>query len=365
METKASGKEIVKKSNSISMRKLRLLLLCVTVWTQVTVSWSQSKLAGSYGVSPDYQAFLEAIHAYQGPPIHELPLAIGRKAMEDMQFEENTAYEHELHYEHTTAVYQKDSAKIVVIKPKKLRRKKLPVLVYFHGGGWVFNSFKTHKRLLSTIARKAKVAVVFVDYSRAPEASYPKANEEGVTVLRWIYQKGRSYGLDKKRVFVGGDSAGGNMATAVAITVKKDPELTLQGQLLLYPVTSDNLQTQSYQLYSKGHYLSRATMQWFWEQYAPDKATRSLPTVCPLKADLTTLKGLPRALVITAEFDVLRDEGEAYAKHLRKAGVPVVATRYSGVIHDFIVLNPLKETPEARAAVAQICSFLEQSPEKK
>ncbi len=196
METKASGKEIVKKSNGISMRKLRLLLLCVTVCTQVTVSWSQSKLAGSYGVSPDYQAFLEAIHAYQGPPIHELPLAIGRKAMEDMQFEENTAYEHELYYEHTTAVYQKDSAKIVVIKPKKLRRKKLPVLVYFHGGGWVFNSFKTHKRLLSTIAKKAKVAVVFVDYSRAPEASYPKANEEGVTVLRWIYQKGRSCFFD-------------------------------------------------------------------------------------------------------------------------------------------------------------------------
>ena len=211
------------------------------------------------------------------------------------------------------------------------------------------------------IALKAEVGIVFVEYSRAPEASYPVANEEGYLATLFVSKHGKKYGLDPQNIIVGGDSAGGNMATVVAMMAKQKGVPKLQGQILLYPVTDTNLNTRSYEQFSKGHYLTRATMKWFWEVYAPKKETQLLPTVVPLKASLEELQDLPKTLLITAEYDVLRDEGEAYAKKLRMAGVPTVSTRYGGTIHDFIVLNPLRETVAAKTALSQICHFLGES----
>ncbi|WP_435262561.1 alpha/beta hydrolase [Tenacibaculum sp. nBUS_03] len=319
-------------------------------------SFGQANLAGSYGLDPVVQNFLEVIHAYQGPPIQELPLNIARQAMEDLQKEEFV--NKDVVINHRSIPYLNRKLELKIIKPKKRRRRKLPVVVYFHGGGWILNSFSTHKRLLSDIALKAEVAVVFVQYSRSPEVKYPVANKEGYATLLWLKNEGKKNRLDSSRIIVCGDSVGGNMATAVAMMSKNNKGPNLLAQVLLYPVTNANFNTQSYEKFSKGHYLSREAMVWFWDSYAPQMKLRNLATVSPLKATKEDLKGLPKTLLITAENDVLRDEGESYAKKLREAKVPVISTRYGGTIHDFIVLNALKETEASKAALSQICSFL-------
>lgn len=331
-------------------------LIIVAFLLSIIKSHAQEKLAGSYGLDPVVQSFLEEIHTYKGPPLQELSLDFGREAMEYMQKDTTIIYD-KVSFEKAVFKKKKNEVAVVIVKPKGAKRK-LPALVYFHGGGWVFNSFETHKRLMADIAFKAKVAVVFVEYSRAPEATYPIANEEGYLVTSFIAKQGGKYGLNPDKIIVAGDSAGGNMATVVAMLVKERKELNLLGQVLLYPVTDTNLHTGSYERFSKGHYLSRATMEWFWKVYAPNKALHSLGKIAPLRASIEELKGLPATLLITAEYDVLRDEGEAYAKKMREARVPVISTRYGGTIHDFIVLNKLRNTEASRAALAQICDFL-------
>lgn len=341
------------------MRSLFILWIILLQFKAI----AQVKLAGSYGLDPKVQEFLEEIHAYQGPPLQELPLDIGRGAMENMQKDSILTYDK---VTFTNAIFKNKSKKVnvVIIKPRKVK-KVLPVLIYFHGGGWVFNSFETHKRLMRDIVLKANVAIVFVEYSRAPEIKYPIANEEGYLATLFVSKYGKEYGLDIDRIIVGGDSVGGNMATVVAMIAKQRGEPNLLGQVLLYPVTDINLNTKSYEQFSKGHYLTRATMKWFWKVYVPQKKMRFSPTIAPLRASLKKLKNLPKTLLITAEYDVLRDEGEAYAKKLRMAEVPVISTRYGGTIHDFLVLNALRETEASKGAVLQICAFLKSTFYKK
>lgn len=326
-------------------------------------AYTQAELAGSYGLDPQVQEFLEVIHSYQGPPLQDLPLDVGRNAMENMQKDSTLTYD-TVTFTKVSFKEQDKQVNTIIVKPKKTE-ELLPILLYFHGGGWVFNSFEAHKRLMRDLALKAKVAVVFVEYSRAPEVKYPIANEEGYAATLFFSKYGKQYGLDANRIIVGGDSVGGNMATVVAMMAKQKGTPKLLGQLLLYPVTDTKLNTKSYEQFSKGHYLTRATMKWFWNVYVPDKKLYSLATVVPLKATLKQLKNLPKTLLITAEYDVLRDEGEAYAKKLRMADVPVVSTRYGGTIHDFIVLNPLRETVASKAAVVQIAAFLKKNFSKK
>ncbi len=334
---------------------MRNVLVISIIFLQLQLI-AQAKLAGSYGIDPSVQEFLEAVHAYKGPSLQELPLNIAREAMENMQKDSTLTFESVIFQRELLKIAGKE-IKVVIVKPRRVK-KKLPVLVYFHGGGWVFNSFKTHKRLMSNLAEKAGIGIVFVEYSLAPETKFPKANEEAYLVTLFISKYGEKYDLDSDKIIVGGDSAGGNMATVVAMMSKEKGSPQLQGQILLYPVTDANVNTNSYEQFSKGHYLSRDIMIWFWEQYAPDIKTHSLPKVSPLRASKEQLKNLPRTLIITAEYDVLRDEGEAYAKKLRTANVPVISTRYGGTIHDFIVLNALKNTEASKAGIRQICDFL-------
>jgi acetyl esterase len=196
--------------------------------------------------------------------------------------------------------------------------------------------------------------VIFVDYARSPEAKYPTAVEQGYEALEWVAEQGATIGVDTSRLAVMGDSSGGNIATVVALLAKErnGPEIALQ--ILLYPVTDADLNTLSYRKYGNGQYwLAREGMKWFWDSYV-DISQRHEPTVSPLQASLRRLRGLPPALIITGENDVLRDEGEAYAHKLQEAGVVVVATRYLGAIHDFAMLNALVNTPPTRAAIAQV-----------
>jgi acetyl esterase/lipase len=237
----------------------------------------------------------------------------------------------------------------------------LPVIVYIHGAGWVFGNAHTHDRLVRELAVNARAAVVFPEYSLSPEARYPVAIEQNYATARWITEHGAEHGLDASRIAVAGDSVGGNMAAALTLQAKERGDVSLAAQVLFYPVTDANFDTGSYQEFAEGYFLRRDGMQWFWDQYTTGPAQRAEITASPLRATAGQLEGLPKALVITGEADVLRDEGEAYAAKLRAAGVPVTAVRYQGIIHDFVMLNALRGTRAASAAIAQASAFLREA----
>jgi acetyl esterase/lipase len=235
---------------------------------------------------------------------------------------------------------------------------QLPAILYMHGAGWVFGDSLTHDRLVRELAVGIGAAVVFPNYSRSPESRYPMAIEEGYATLCWYAEQAVDQGLDRSRLAVAGDSVGGNMAAAITLMAKERFGPRLAAQLLFYPVTDASFDTGSYHQFAEGYHLRRDAMQWFWDQYTTDPAQREEITASPLRATIEQLADLPPALVITGEADVLRDEGEAYATRLRQAGVPVTATRYEGMIHDFVMLDALRETHAAEAAMAQAIWFL-------
>ncbi|WP_055716765.1 alpha/beta hydrolase [Streptomyces torulosus] len=229
----------------------------------------------------------------------------------------------------------------------------LPVILYIHGAGWVFGNAHTHDRLVRELAVGARAAVVFPEYDLSPEARYPVAVEQNYAVARWIVAEGAQHRLDAARIAVAGDSVGGNMSAALTLMAKERGDVPLVQQVLFYPVTDAAFDTGSYRQFAEGYFLRRDAMRWFWDQYTTSERERAQITASPLRASVDQLAGLPPALVITAEADVLRDEGEAYANKLREAGVPVTAVRYQGVIHDFVMLNALRETRAAEAAITQ------------
>ncbi|WP_086799231.1 alpha/beta hydrolase [Streptomyces caniscabiei] len=234
----------------------------------------------------------------------------------------------------------------------------LPVILYIHGAGWVFGNAHTHDRLVRELAVGARAAVVFPEYDLSPEARYPVAVEQNYAVARWIVTEGAGRGLDAGRIAVAGDSVGGNMTAALTLMAKERGDVPLVQQVLFYPVTDAAFDTGSYRRFAEGYFLRRDAMRWFWDQYTTSEKDRAEITASPLRATTEQLQGLPPALVITAEADVLRDEGEAYADKLREAGVPVTAVRYQGIIHDFVMLDALRGTQAAEAAIGQAIATL-------
>jgi acetyl esterase/lipase len=244
-----------------------------------------------------------------------------------------------------------------IVKPKGATGT-LPVIIYIHGAGWVFGNAHTHDRLVRELAVGARAAVVFPEYDLSPEHRYPVAIEQNYAVALWIVRSGADKDLDGARIAVAGDSVGGNMAAALTLMAKERGDVRLVQQVLFYPVTDANFDTGSYHRFAEGYFLRRDGMLWFWDQYTTDEDERAQITASPLRATTEQLSGLPAALVITAEADVLRDEGEAYAAKLRAAGVPVTAVRYGGIIHDFVMLNALRGTQAAEGAINQAVATL-------
>jgi acetyl esterase len=222
----------------------------------------------------------------------------------------------------------------------------------------VFGSKKTHDRLMRELAVGAGAAIVFPEYRLSPEAKYPTALEECYSAVQWVAECGRAHGLDAERLAVAGDSVGGNLAAAVTLLSKERGRPDVRHQLLFYPVTDAAFDTASYHQFAEGYYLRRDAMMWFWDQYTRNPGERNQITASPLRASTEQLKGLPPALVITAEADVLRDEGEAYANKLREAAVRVTAVRFQGTIHDFVMLNALATSAAARGAIALATAWL-------
>src|SRR5437763_9471096 len=234
----------------------------------------------------------------------------------------------------------------------------LPVIVYIHGAGWVFGSKLTYDRLMRELAVGAEAAVVFPEYRLSPEVKYPTAIEECYSVVKWVAEHGREHGMDPERLVVAGDSVGGNMAAAVTLLSRERGGPDIRLQLLFYPVTNAAFDTASYHQFAEGYSLRRDAMMWFWDQYTRNPGERKEITASPLRASTQQLQGLPPALVITAEADVLRDEGEAYANKLRQAGVRVTAVRFQGTIHDFVMLNALAHSAATRGAIALATAWL-------
>jgi acetyl esterase len=239
---------------------------------------------------------------------------------------------------------------IKILRPENAP-ENLPVILYTHGAGWVFGNAHTHDRLVRELAVGSQSTVVFTNYSLSPEAKYPIAIEEVYTVLEWIAKEGQNYRMDSSNITVAGDSVGGNMSAAITLMAKERKGPAIRKQLLFYPVTDASFDTESYKQFATGYFLRRDGMKWFWEQYTSDPQQRAEITASPLRATTEQLKGLPEALVITAEADVLRDEGEAYANKLREAGVKVTAVRFQGIIHDFVMLNDFADTEAAKGAM--------------
>ncbi|CAI1937573.1 alpha/beta hydrolase [Serratia plymuthica] len=299
----------------------------------------------------DIRVFLDALNAGGGKPMEQMKPKEARKVLEGAQSSvEVPLYEVEIS-EKTIHVEGQDIL-LHLVRPAKVK-EALPVFMFFHGGGWVLGDFPTHERLVRDLVRSSGAAAVFVNYTPSPEAHYPTAINQAYAATEWVAEYGEKINVDGSRLAVVGNSVGGNMAAVVSLMAKEKGTPALRSQILLWPVPHASFDTDSYHQYAEGHFLTRNMMKWFWDNYTTDKAQRKEIYASPLNATLEQLKGLPPALVQTAELDVLRDEGEAYARLLNAAGVEVTSTRYNGLIHDYGLLNPIAHVPAVHSAIHQ------------
>ena len=233
------------------------------------------------------------------------------------------------------------------------RDKVLPVLVWFHGGGWVWSSVDTHDRLVREYAEGGEVAIVSVDYALSPEARFPQAVLECAAVVRHLAAHAPAWGIDPARILLGGDSAGGTLALAAALALRDGGGPALSGLLCAYPVTDCDFESPSYREFAEGFGLTRAAMQAYWNLYTRDPADRLNPLAAPLRGNQT---GLPPTLIQVAELDVLRSDGERMAEAMRRDGVDVTLETYAGVLHGFMRLS--SAVGKSRAAIASASAWL-------
>jgi len=307
-------------------------------------------------LEPKTQAFVDALAAQGGPPIYTLSPADARNVLEKAQ--SGTVRKEPAEIEDRALPGGPAGDVSVRIFRPTGAKGPLPVVMYFHGGGWILGSKDTHDRLLRELTNGANAAFVFVNYTPSPEAHYPVPIEQAYAATKYIAEHGTEMDLDPTRLAVAGDSVGGNMTAAVTLLAKERGGPNIRYQVMLYPVTDAAMDTGSYNQFANGPWLTKAAMAWFWDAYAPDKASRNQPTASPLRASAEQLRGLPPALLVTDENDVLRDEGEAYARRLIEAGVDTTAVRFLATIHDFAMLNGLADTQATRSVIDLTASKL-------
>ncbi|MFF2083990.1 alpha/beta hydrolase [Nocardia sp. NPDC058176] len=283
------------------------------------------------------------------PRIYEVPPEQGRQILVDLQSGEGVPRPEVDEEWVDVDAGEWGTVRTRIIRPKGVSGP-LPVVFYIHGAGWVLGDDKTHDRLFRELAVGAGAAGVFPVYDRAPEHHYPTQVEQNYAVGQWVLEHGAEHGLDTSRIAVTGESVGGCMSAVFALMNKDRGGIDLKAQVLLYPVTNADFDTPSYLQFAEGYYLTRDAMKWFWDAYTTDLDQRTEKYASPLQASLEDLKGLPTTLVITDEADVLRDEGEQYANKLREAGVDVTSVRVAGMVHDFLLLDSLRDTRAANVA---------------
>jgi acetyl esterase/lipase len=325
----------------IFVNKLKTL-----VTTSALSAIASGALAADFtGVEPTVAGFLKAIE--NAPPLEKMSPKDARQVLIDAQ--KGSVLPKADVSEKVIKVDGKD-VKLHIVRPAG-SKGTLPVFMFFHGGGWVLGDFPTHERLVRDLVVSSGAAAVFVDYTPSPEAGFPVAINQAFGATKWVAEHGKEINVDGSRLAVAGNSVGGNMAAVVSLMAKNQGGPKLRAQILLWPVTDANFDTGSYHAYPNGYFLTRNMMKWFWDSYTTDAAARKEIYASPLQASLEQLKGLPPALIQTAEFDVLRDEGEAYGRKLAEAGVDVTTTRVNGMIHDYGLLNPLSKVPAVQGAL--------------
>jgi acetyl esterase/lipase len=303
--------------------------------------------------------FLSALNSGTGKPIEQLSAADARKVLVDAQNSTTVDYSG-IQESEQTITQDGEKVKIHITKPTGVAANA-PVFIFIHGGGWVLGDYPTHRRLVRDLVVASGAVAVFPDYTPSPEARYPTAINQIYAATRWVAEHGGEIGVNGKNLAVVGNSVGGNMTASVVLMAKGKNGPAIKLQVMLWPVTDANFETGSYQELGEGRFLTRNMMIWFWDNYLPDKEARKEIYASPLNASSEQLKGLPPALIQTAENDVLRDEGEAYGRKLDEAGVPVTLTRYEGLIHDYGLLNPLAEIPAIKTALLQAAAVIKQA----
>lgn len=256
-----------------------------------------------------------------------------------------------------------DNVDIRVVRPKG-NTEKLPVIIYVHGGGWILGGKESFDMLIRKLAVCTNSVVIFPAYALSPEVHYPVAVNQIYGVLEYVFENPEQFNIDENKIAIAGDSAGANMAAVTALKSKNENGPKILFECLFYPVTNADMDTKSYDLFKDGPWLTKKTMEWFWDAYVPDKKLRDDAYISPLKAEIDDLEGLPPTLIITAENDVLRDEGEAFARKLDSAGVEVLNVRVNGTIHDFLMLNTLADTQPAKGALSLACKMLKKALHK-
>jgi acetyl esterase len=302
------------------------------------------------------KAFLNVLNSGGGKPMEEMTPAEARKVLEGAQ----TSVQVDISgVEVTEKNITEDGldVKLFIVRPEG-NTEKVPVFMFFHGGGWVLGDFPTHQRFVRDLVVYSGLVAVFVEYTRSPEAKYPTAINEAYAATKWVAAHGDEINVDSSRLAIAGNSVGGNMTAAVALMAKdkKGPDIKLQ--VLFWPVTNSDFNTESYHKFATGRFLTRNMMIWFWDNYSKESDRNDI-YASPLKASPEQLKGLPPAFVQVAENDVLRDEGEAYARKMDEAGVPVTLNRIQGMVHDYGLLNPLAEVPAVQSALRSAAAELQ------
>ena len=300
--------------------------------------------------------FLKALNSGSGKPMETMTPAEARKVLVDAQASVRLDLP-ACDIEAKTITQDGLKVSLTVVRPAG-SKATLPGFIFVHGGGWVLGDFPTHERFVRDLVADSGFTAVFVNYTPSPEAHYPMAIDQIYAATKWVATHGGEIKVDGKRLAIVGNSVGGNMTAAVALMSlhKGGPELKCQ--IMLWPVTDANFETESYHEYADGYFLSRAMMMWFWDAYAPNPARRREIYASPLQATTEQLKGLPPALIQVAGNDVLRDEGLAYARKLDAAGVDVTSVRYENLIHDYGLLNAISQVPAVRDALHQTAEML-------
>src|SRR5215471_10744111 len=306
-------------------------------------------------LEPTTQKFIDSLAG--APPLYTLSPEAARDVLAGAQKSVSVSLAPARSKDGVLNVGPKGRTDIRVYRPENADGP-LPVVIYTHGGGWVLGDRETHDRLVRELTVGANAVVVFVDYDRSPESRYPVAVEESYAVLKYVAEHPDEFDADASRIAIAGDSVGGNMTAVVALLAKERKGPEVKAQLLFYPVTDASMSTGSYNEFAEGPWLTKKAMEWFWDQYLPDVSKRDDIHVSPINASSEQLEGLPQTLLLVDENDVLRDEGEAYGRNLAAAGVPVTSVRYNGTIHDFMLLNPIANTPPVRGAVDEAADYL-------
>ena len=327
------------------------LFIKTLVGSLLAVSISNALAATETGIEHHTQAFLNALNSSGGTPIEKLSPKDARAVLVGAQAGANVSLPKVDISQKTISVDGQD-INLTIVRPAGVKGI-LPVFMYFHGGGWVLGDYPTHERLIRDLVEGSGAVAVYVDYTPSPEAKYPTAINQAYAATQWVAEHGSEINVDGKRLAVAGNSVGGNMAAVVSLMAKDKGTPEIKYQVLLWPVTDANFDTGSYKQFAEGYFLTRNMMKWFWDNYTTDPKQRAEIYASPLRASVDQLKGLPPALVQTASADVLRDEGEAYARKLDQAGVAVTAVRYNGMIHDFGLLNVVGQVPAVRSAMLQ------------